>query len=83
MAWDGAERRTEERTTIYEQLGELRVRLTHVEDALTDMKEIKNDITDVKNLLQQGKGIAKMLQILFYVVGPLVAAIYWIKEHVR
>lgn len=88
MTWDGNERReskdvslTEsERARIFTELGELSVRVSHIEESLAKLDKVSEQLD---NYLTQGKGIAKMLQILFYIVGPLVAALYWIKEHVR
>lgn len=48
-----------------------------------ELAALQKDVQEIKELLQQGKGMARMLQILFYVVGPVVATIYWIKDHVR
>lgn len=58
-------------------------RLTALESKLDDLDELKQDVKEVKKLLEQGKGMARLLQLLFYVVGPIIAAAYWIKEHVR
>lgn len=82
-AWKGDERRKEDRKSVYEQLGELRVRMTHIEDAIGDFKEMKSDVHQIKELLTQGKGAAKLVQILFLVIGPLVLAMMWIKDHFK
>ena len=88
MTWDGTNRRQQvdeqlidtERARIFKELGELSIRVTHIETSLDKLDKVSDQL---ENYLTQGKGIAKMLQILFYVIGPLVAAIYWIKEHVK
>ena len=76
MTWAGEERRS---CTVCMETG----RLAEIEAKLADIEELKQDVKDVKKLLEQGKGAVKVFQILFYVIGPLVAAVYWIKEHVR
>ena len=78
--WDGEERRTEDRATIYEQLGELRVRVTHIETSLAKIDHISSQLD---TYLEQGKGIAKFMQVLFYIIGPIVAAGYWLKDHLK
>lgn len=78
--WSGEERRSEERSTIYEQLGELRVRVTHIEESLNKLDHVS---AQLDSFVKQGQGIGKMLQVLFYVVGPLVAGLYWIKDHLK
>lgn len=79
--WDGQiERRKEERKSVYEELGELRVRVTHIETSLVKIDHISEQLD---TFLKQGQGVAQMLKILFYVVGPLVGAIYWLKDHLR
>lgn len=78
--WDGTDRRSEDRSTIYEQLGELRVRVTHIEESLDKLDHVSEQLD---SFVKQGKGIGKMLQVLFYVVGPLVAGLYWIKDHLK
>jgi hypothetical protein len=81
--WGGEERRQEDRKTVYEQLGELRVRMTHIEDAVADFKEMKEDVHTIKELLTQGEGAVKVLKLLFIIIGPIVLAGYWIKDHLR
>jgi hypothetical protein len=76
MTWQGDERRSNLCCTEVS-------RLETLERKLGDLDEMRADVKEVKKLLEQGKGMARLLQILFYVVGPVVAAIYWIKEHVR
>lgn len=79
--WDGKrERRQEERKSVYEQLGELRVRVTHIESSIAKIDHVSDQM---ETLIKQGQGIAGLMKILFYVVGPIVAGIYWIKDHVR
>jgi hypothetical protein len=80
-AWDGThERRREERKTVYEQLGELRVRVTHIEESISKIDHISEQMD---TLLKQGQGIANLAKVLFYVVGPITALIYWVKDHVK
>lgn len=76
MSWPESERRS---CTTCTENG----RLAEIEAKLQDLDELKQDVKDVKRLLEQGKGAVKVFQILFYVIGPIVAAMYWIKEHVR
>lgn len=57
------------------------------EQQLADLKvqftELKSDVKEIKELLTQGKGAVKILQLLFYIGGPIVMAIYWIKDHMK
>ena len=76
MTWHGEERRSNFCCTESS-------RLEALERKLSDLDELKSDVKEVKKLLEQGKGMARLLQLLFYVVGPVIAAAYWIKEHVR
>ncbi len=69
-----------DQSSLYRELGELHVRVAHIEESIAKLDKVSEKLD---TFLAQGKGIAKMLQILFYVVGPLVGVIYWIKEHVR
>lgn len=78
MGWPEIERRSCASNGCSES-----ARLTEIEAKLADMQELKDDVKAIKMLLEQGKGMARLLQIVFYVVGPLIAAVYWIKEHVR
>ena len=79
--WTGQnERRKDDRSSIYEQLGELRVRVTHIESSIAKIDHVSDQM---ETLIKQGQGIAGFMKILFYVVGPLVACVYWIKDHVR
>jgi hypothetical protein len=48
-----------------------------------DMIEVKTMVHAMFELWQNGIGAFKFLKFLFYVIAPLMAALYWIKEHVR
>lgn len=79
--WDEkTERRVEERMAMAQQLGALEVRVAHIEKSLDKLDHVSEQLD---NFVKQGQGIGKLLQVLFYIVGPIVAAIYWIKDHVR
>ena len=65
---------------LFQELGELRVRVAHIEEALEKLDKVS---TQLDSFLTQSKGVAKTLQILFYIIGPAIAAIYWIKDHVK
>lgn len=80
LEWDGQERRREDRKTIYEELGELRVRVTHIETSLSKIDHISETLD---TYVKQGQGIAKMMQILFYVVGPAIAAFVWMRDNIK
>lgn len=80
--WDGIERRTEDRKSVYEQLGELRVRMTHIEDAVQNFSKMKDDLHTIKELMQQAKGAFTALKTLAMVVAPVVAVVTWIITHV-
>lgn len=68
VEWTGNERRTESH-----EIAELRAQFT----------ELRDDVHEIKELLTQGKGAVKVLQLLFYIGGPIVMAIYWIKDHLK
>ena len=79
--WTGTqERRKDDRSSIYEQLGELRVRVTHIESSIAKIDHVSDQM---ETLIKQGQGIAGLMKVLFYVIGPIIAAIYWVKDHVR
>lgn len=69
-----------DQSSLYRELGELHVRVAHIEESIAKLDKVSEQLDA---FMKQGKGIAKMFQILFYVIGPLVAVGYWIKEHVR
>lgn len=48
-----------------------------------EFKTLQSDVSEIKELLTQGKGAVKILQILFYIGGPIVMAGYWIKDHLK
>lgn len=81
--WNGEERRSENRASLYEKVGALEVRVSHIEKSMQKLDDIDGKLDALTGILSQGKGVAKTLQILFYVVGPLVAAGYWVKDHLR
>lgn len=78
--WDGTERRGEDRSTLHQQLGELQVRVALIETSIAKLDHVSEQLD---TFLKQGQGVTKFLQVLFYIVGPLVASIYWIKDHVK
>lgn len=68
VEWTGQERRTESH-----ELTELRA----------EFKTLQADVHEIKELLTQGKGAVKVLQLLFYIGGPIVMVGYWIKDHLK
>lgn len=78
----GPERRKEGRANIYAELGELKVRLAHIEHGFEEFTELKNTVDDIKDILTQSKGAVRILQIALGIVGPIVLGIYWIKDHI-
>jgi hypothetical protein len=71
MAWDGIDRRAH--TPIEERMGALEARMTHLDATLKGM-------TDAWMQIQ---GVVKFFKMCFFVCGPIIAAMYWIKEHVK
>lgn len=71
---------THELSELFKELGELRVRVAHIEEALDKLDKVSSQLDA---FVTQSKGVAKTLQILFYLIGPIVAAVYWIKDHVK
>jgi hypothetical protein len=65
---------------LYKELGELRTRVAHIETSLETLQKISDQLD---TFLKQGQGVLTLLRFLFYIIGPAVAAIYWIKEHVK
>lgn len=78
--WEGPDRRQLDQANIYEQLGELRIRVTHIEKSLDKLDKVSSQLDD---FTKQAHGVMWVMRGLFYVVGPLVAAFYWIKDHVK
>lgn len=78
--WDNTERRTLDHAHIYQQLGELQVRVSHIETSLDKLDRVSQQLDD---FTKQAHGVMWVLRGLFYIVGPIVAAMYWIKDHVR
>lgn len=76
-------RSSEDDLTLRERICSLEVRMKHIEQGVGKLSDIEEKIDAMTNILSQGKGAAKLLQIMFYVVGPLVAAGYWIKDHLK
>ena len=78
--WDTmTERRQDDKQSLYEQLGELRVRVTHIENSLAKLDKVSNQLDD---FIKQASGVVWLVRGLFYIVGPTVAAYFWLKEHV-
>lgn len=85
--WDGVtERRQEDRKTVYEQLGELRVRMTHIEEAVETFGKMRDDLHAIKELMQQAKGFFTAVKGIVIYTGPVIvgaiATITWIVSHV-
>jgi hypothetical protein len=58
-------------------------RVALLEEAITDMSEMKSDVHTIKQLLEQGRGVVKTVQFLVWVLGPLIGLVYWWQEHVK
>ena len=75
------EKKVIEKLSKYELSPEQRVAL--LEEAVTDMSEMKTDVHTIKQLLEQGRGVVKTFQFIVWVLGPLIGLIYWWQEHVK
>ena len=69
--------------SIYEKLHAIDKRVALLEEAVTDMSEMKTDVHTIKQLLEQGRGVVKTFQFIVWVLGPLIGLIYWWQEHVK
>lgn len=78
--WDGTERRTEERATIYEQLGELRVRVAHIEKSISKLDKVSDQLDTFS---KQSQGVVNLFRVLIYIGGPITALVYWLKDNLR
>ncbi len=48
-----------------------------------NMEKLEGSIEELISVLQQWQGAVKALKTLFYIVAPVVGALYWIKDHVK
>jgi hypothetical protein len=48
-----------------------------------DISEIKASVKTMTDAWTQTQGAAKLARLLFFVIGPLVLAGYWIKDHLK
>lgn len=48
-----------------------------------NMEKLEESISELLKVLQQGQGAVNTLKVLFYVMAPLGALIYWVKDHVK
>lgn len=62
---------------------DLHARIVRLEQGMDDFRGMREDVQEIKMMLQQGKGAIVAIKLLFFIVGPVVAAAYWIKDHVR
>ncbi len=58
----------------------LEYRLNQLEDR---MKALDEKIETLLKIWEQGQGAWKAVKMFFYITAPLVAAVVWIKEHVK
>ena len=54
-----------------------------IEELEKEMIEIKTYVRAMYELWQHGIGVFKFIKFIFYVVAPIMAALYWIKDHVK
>ena len=80
--WNGEERRTADSGNFHQQLGELRVRMAHIEEAVKNFSAMKDDLHSIKELLQQARGGIAVLRTVFMWVAPIGAFITWMATHV-
>lgn len=80
--WHGEDRRqySEELNRIWEVLRKLETAIDHYEK---EREELRPKIDEVLDILTQSKGIFKAFRFLVYIVTPIGAALYWIKDHVK
>ncbi len=66
-----------ERRQSYE---ELNLRLENVEKKL---EKIDKHIEEFLEIWNQSLGVWKVLKLLFWITAPIVAAMVWLKDHVK
>lgn len=69
--------------TLYDKIHQIDKRVTVVEETLQELSSIKKDVHSIKELLEQGRGAFKFIQLIVWIVGPIAGFIYWWKEHVH
>jgi len=70
----------DEVTKIFEALHALDMKLTtHIQS----VEDYKPKVLEVIDIFQKGKGAVIFIKVLFYVVAPLGAFIYWVRDHVK
>lgn len=47
------------------------------------MEKLEGSIDKLITVLQQGQGVVKTLKFIFLITAPFVAAVVWLKEHVK
>lgn len=70
----------EDAPELFGRLGVLETEVAHIKTSLDNLDKISQQLD---TFMKQQQGAARLIQLIFYVLGPLVAAIYWIKEHVK
>lgn len=58
----------------------LEYRLSQLEDR---MKSLDEKIDVLLKIWEQSQGAWKAVKMFFYITAPLVAAVVWIKDHVK
>lgn len=72
MSWEGEERRMSDANLEY--------RLSQLEER---MKALDEKIDILLKIWEQSQGAWKAVKLFFYITAPLVAAVIWIKDHVK
>jgi len=68
---------------LYEKINKIDTRVTVIENTLEELSTIKSDVHSIKELLEQGRGAIKFFQVLVWIIGPVIGAIFWWQEHVK
>lgn len=72
MTWNGETRRVSDANLEY--------RLNQLEEK---MQALDAKIETLLKIWEQSQGAWKAVKMFFYITAPLVAAIIWIKDHVK
>lgn len=48
-----------------------------------ELEALKDSIDGLCALWQQGKGVLLVFKMVFFVAAPVVATIYWLRDHIK
>lgn len=59
--------------------------VTHAElkPVLDRLERIERLLDELYAAWMQAQGGAKLVRLIFFVIGPIVGAIWWLREHIR